>query len=133
MAWQWAGGTLRETGRLYMDLLGAQDAGVGGGFAAGGLSHSQFLSYQTMEKTAAFMVRGAGRGLQDLCRGLSGAQDASRDGAALYRLAWCARRRCRWRLRRRGAIPLTIPVIPNDEENRCIHRAESGQEITGFM
>jgi len=43
--------------------------------------------------------------------GARGGLDASRDGSALYRLAWCAGRRCRTRLRRRGATQLTIPVI----------------------
>jgi len=62
-------------GGLYMGWPGAQDAGVGGGCAAGGRGATTLMVSvvcQPVGKSAAFMVREAGRGLQELCRGVRG-------------------------------------------------------------
>jgi len=69
------GWTLRETGRLYIGWLGAQDAGVGRGFTAG----EKALHSSCGERTGDYRINGVCWTLRETGRlyiGLLGAQDA---------------------------------------------------------
>ena len=91
------GKRLRETGPLYIGLLGVQDAGVGAASPRGrGAAGHESCYPERLEKHCIrgakmyYRISGVARG-----GGARGSRDASRDGPALYLFAWCAERRCR--------------------------------------